>query len=505
MITVLLFLAVQCTDGAPPPCSRAAARPGVQPTSVAVLYFDNASRDTNDAYLADGITEEIISRLGEVGRVQVKSRQLVRRYRGDAVDNPASIGRQLAVASIVTGSVRRAGNRVRVTAEMVRTATGDVVWSERYDRGSDDVLSLQADLAGAVATAITGRLLPAESRALAAQPTRSREAWDHFLRGNFLLAQRTGPTHGRAVAEYEAALRLDPGFHRAQARVAYAYGLASWRSERINDLWPDSSNRLARIAAERAVRANPRSSDAWLALGVAQLARPESLASAHRSLERAIALDSTNADAFHTIAWVPAFRGRYEESLGFFHQALALDPNRPVTLVMMSAVQVRMGHHADALRSLDSSLVLDRSFLDGFGYRARLRFFLGDTAGARADMAAVRGLTGMALWDTLATAFANLAAGDSAGLRAWAAEEQRAVEAGPRANNLRIARLALAWAWLGERDRAVATLELSQWRSNQYYFNIHEPPLDRLRGMPGFDRLVEEYRLLEAGAGRGDR
>jgi TolB-like protein len=103
--------------------------PATAPTSLAVLYFENASADTGDAYLADGITEESISRLGQVGRIQVKSRYLVRRYRGDTDQDPAAIGRTLGVSSIVTGSVRRGGNRVRVTAEMVRTATGNVVWS----------------------------------------------------------------------------------------------------------------------------------------------------------------------------------------------------------------------------------------------------------------------------------------------------------------------------------------------------------------------------------------
>ena len=99
------------------------------------------------------------------------------------MENAADIGRELAVARIVTGSVRRAGNRVRVTAEMVRAATGDVVWSERYDRADTDVLSLQEDLASAVATAITGRLLPAEREALAARPTRSPLAYDAYLLG----------------------------------------------------------------------------------------------------------------------------------------------------------------------------------------------------------------------------------------------------------------------------------------------------------------------------------
>lgn len=495
MIALALLLGLQCPDGSPPPC-RAPARGTATPqTSVAVLYFDNSSRDTADAYLADGITEEIISRLGEVGRLQVKSRHLVRRYRGAAAADPSGIGRQLAVASIVTGSVRRAGNRVRVTAEMVRTSTGDVVWSERYDRATEDVLSLQADLAGAVATAITGRLLPAEARAVAAPPTRSREAWDFFVRGNYQLAQRNPQSHGRALAAYEAALRLDPGFQRAQARTALAYALAAWRSELINDLWPDSSLKLGRVMAERAVRADPGSSDARLALGVVQLQWPESLATARVTLARAIALDSASAEAVHVSAWVPAYQNRLEEASATFHRALALEPNRPVTLAMLAAVAARQGHVDDALRFLDSSLALDRTFYDGLVYRSNLRIYAGDTAGARADLTSLALVTGSASFDTLAQSYAALHAGDSSRLRAWTREELASVRASARVSNMRLIRLANALLYLGDAGQAMDALELSRWPINQWYFNLQVAPLDRLRGQARYERILNAWHV----------
>ena len=116
--------ATQCPDGAPPPC-RGATRPAAPAlNSVAVLYFENATRDTNDAYLSDGITEEIISRLAGIERVTVRSRYLVRRYRGAALEDPAAVGRALNVTYLVSGSVRRAGGRLRVNAELIRAAGG---------------------------------------------------------------------------------------------------------------------------------------------------------------------------------------------------------------------------------------------------------------------------------------------------------------------------------------------------------------------------------------------
>ena len=121
MIALLLAAVVQCPDGTPPPC-RSAARGTPAPTSVAVLYFDNRSRDSADAYLAEGLTEQTIAQLGEVQRLTVASRFAVRRFRGDAAPEPATVGRALNVTYLVTGSVQRAGNRLRVTAEM---ALGD--------------------------------------------------------------------------------------------------------------------------------------------------------------------------------------------------------------------------------------------------------------------------------------------------------------------------------------------------------------------------------------------
>src|SRR5438034_6320520 len=155
----------QCPDGSPPPCRAARTDPGRQsgvPTnSVAVLYFDNLSRDTADAYLAEGLTEELIAQLGRVERLVVKSRNAVRRYRSDDLD-PAQLGRVLGVAYLVSGSVRRSGTRLRVTVELVRATTGVRLWGEQYDRAQADLLDLQEGIARAVAGVIAGLLLPAE-------------------------------------------------------------------------------------------------------------------------------------------------------------------------------------------------------------------------------------------------------------------------------------------------------------------------------------------------------
>src|SRR3989475_8825587 len=222
-------LSAQCPDGPPPPCRAAHAGPGrtpeVAPNSVAVLYFDHLSADAGDAFLAEGLTEEITSRLGGVQRLQIKrpSRDAARRLRDTVPDYLVAVGRVLRVRYLVEGSVRRAGARVRVSVRLVKAANGFRIWGEDYDRATSDMLALQEAIAREVATGIAGRLVPAERAALAARPTRNPDAFERFLRGNYYLTQRTPSSMARAIEEYQAAVKLDPEFTSALARLARGY------------------------------------------------------------------------------------------------------------------------------------------------------------------------------------------------------------------------------------------------------------------------------------------
>src|SRR3989442_2394256 len=171
------------------------------PPSVAVLYLDNLSRDTSDVYLTDGLTEEITARLGKLARLQVKSRNSVRRAQSSVQGDVVSLGHTLRVQYLVEGSLQRAKTRVRVSVRLIRAQDGFRIWAQEYDEPTTDVLQLEQDVPGAVATAIAGQRLPPDGKALAARPTRSLAAYDHFLRGNYYLAQRTPHAAERAIEE----------------------------------------------------------------------------------------------------------------------------------------------------------------------------------------------------------------------------------------------------------------------------------------------------------------
>jgi len=421
-----------------------------------VLYFDNLSPDTADAYLADGLTEELIARLGQLQRLAVKSRAAVQRFRQSGAD-PLAAARALRVARFVTGSVRRAGSRLRVTVELVRAADGEHVWGDLYDRRDADLLAVEEEITRAVAAAIGGRLQPGERAALAARPTASPEAYDHFLRGNFELAQRTPRSVGRAIEEYERALRLDPGLTQALARIAYSHAVFvdwGWSYPGVS---PESLVARGLAAAEDAVRKAPRASDAWMALGLLRFhSRPRTLAGVDQAFREAITLDPRNAEALHQYGSVLTGLGRDSAAIAVWRQALELEPDRVVTLFQVGMLRFRERQYPDALRWLDSALVLEPGFLFAYALRARARLFSGDIAGARADAeTALRLGSDTPPWGEFAIALVEAHTGDTAAARARVERLDRAIVNRERPTAQELWHVGAALVSIGEQARAL--------------------------------------------------
>ena len=373
----------QCPNGSPPPCQPTARAPS--PTSVAVLYFDNASRDSSDAYLAEGLTEAVIAQLRQVGRLTVQSRSAVLRFRG-SVPDLGVIRRTLGVSYLVTGSVQRAGHDLRVTIDLARTANGVTVWGNQF-RGSDDSLfSLQDTIARRVAEGVVGQLLPAERRAVAAvRTTRNPVAYQHFLQGNHYLAQRSSTGLVRATAEYRQAAALDSSYVSALARVGLAYALRfDWAWDSAGAPPDDSLIVRGMEAADQALRQDSLNSDAWLARGyLLKFLNPRTWEGVLAAFRRATALDPTNAEAWHQMGDA-ASEMRDDSTAAFaFRRALAIDPARPITLVDY-ATTVALPNEVGAL--LDSAVSLDSVFTPARRERVLYRLMHNDTLQARRDL-----------------------------------------------------------------------------------------------------------------------
>jgi TolB-like protein/Tfp pilus assembly protein PilF len=493
----------QCPDGTPPPCAARPARVAAAaptPTSVAVLYFDNLSRDSNDTYLADGLTEELITRLGQIERLQVKSRTAVQRYRGRPIDDPALLGRALGVAHLVSGSVRRGGGRLRVTVELMRAATGVRVWGDAFERSSDDLMAVEAEIAQAIAAGVGGRLAPAEQRSLTARPTANPEAYDRFLRGNYFIAQRAPEAARRAVAEYEAAVRLDPGFARALGRMGVAYGLF------IDWGWPfpglNAESLLARgsAAAQRALRLDSLSADAWLAHAFLLVYRnPTTFTGALPAFERAIALDPRNAETWHHFGGTLGAMGRDSAAVTALRRALELEPERAITFENLATFRYYERRYDEAEPLVDSGLAVDPQAYYLLADRASFALTRGDTTRARAAaLAAVRARPTDYVVTTEPLLIALEArAGDTVAARAHMERLLGRLGDVAHLDYVGGSSIALGFVRIGDPERALAMLESVRPRGIELWSILRDPAFDPIRRDPRFQRLVEETRPPE--------
>ena len=485
----------QCPDGTPPPCGRPVRAAATPPTSVAVLYFDNLSRDTADAYLADGLTEQTIAQLGAVARLTVTSRYAVRRFRGEAAQDPAAIGRALNVSLLVSGSIQRAGGRLRVNVELVRAATGVRVWGEQYDRTDTDLLRIQDDIATAVATGIVGRLLPAERRGVAARATRDPVAYDHFLRGNYFLARRGAASVLSAIREFEAAVAADPSFTDAVARIAYCYANIL---DNEADVGLSRDTLIARgvETAARAVRLDSLSSDAWMASAYIRMAQyPRTLEGARERFERAIALNPRSAEAHHQFAWLLTLLGDTAGARAENLRALAIEPGRAVTVQQLMAIAVGSRQFDEALRLSDSILVLDPTYGGVRSWRFMTFMARGDTASARGWVRVIATLPQGQALAAAYDAFLSVPRGDTAAVRRFR-EATFGAPVSPTAPGTAYSSgfSAMLLAQLGDREGALRQLESAWPRGAWLYYMLRLSPLDLLRGDPRFQRLLDESR-----------
>ena len=441
--------AQQCPDGTPPPCPGAAAPARPAPRSVAVLTFENTTRDTAAQYLAEGLADQITTRLGGVARLTTISRTAVRRLRSPEQLSVQQLGRALNAAYLVNGSLRAAGGRVRVNVETLRAATGELVWSSSFDRASDDLIGLEEVIATEVASGVAGRLSPQERRALGSRVTGSSRAYEQFLRGNVLLARRSPAALRDAIVAYQEATAADPDFAGAYGRLAYAYALcANW--ECSGDV--DSLLRLSRRASTSALLLDSRSSDVWMGRayslamwsGASGVFVDDTLLAALAAFRRAVELNPRNDEAWHQYGYALGLVSD-SASLDALRRALALDPARAITYLDLSKTYYLMGRNDRALATIDSAVALDP---DGpfRSWRVLCRLTAGDTAGTVAD---ARLTPGLLFSRAVLAAFAN----DSAAVRAM-----EAMVAQPTCTGVAAVASPMYLLWTGRREQAVQRL-----------------------------------------------
>jgi TolB-like protein/thioredoxin-like negative regulator of GroEL len=293
--------------------------------SVAVLPFDDMSPNADQEYFADGMTEEIINALARLPDLRVVARTSAFAFKGKDVDI-RTIGEQLGVNNVVEGSVRRSGERLRVTAQLISVADGYHLWSETYDRDVADVFAIQDEVARKVAEALSVRI---GGRSLAPRPPRELRAYELYLTGRQLFALRSEESMQRALEYFEQALALEPSYAPALSGIADVFLTSRVLGFDTDPAWYER----AREAAQAAVHSDPSLGAAHASLGRLEFAGGRwNWKEAEARLLRAIELDPGYAEAHLRYAYVLILQARFEEGLAEVQRALELDPLSPLVL-----------------------------------------------------------------------------------------------------------------------------------------------------------------------------
>jgi adenylate cyclase len=287
-----------------------------------VLPFDNISGDPEQEYFSDGITEDIITDLSKIAGLLVIARNSSFAYKGKNPDI-RTVGRELGVRSVLEGSIRRAGNRVRITAQLINAANGAHLWAERYDRDLTDIFRVQDDVTRCIVEALKVKLTASEAANIAETPTNNFEAHDLFLRGRELIrgTKWNREIYERAVALFTRAIDLDPNYAEAYA------GLAMMHNLDFHNKWTGVTDALDTAAhfAVIAIQKGPSVPFAhWIAAIVAMWMKD--LDRAKRECEKALALSPNYAPAYGTLCLVETYAGNPEAALAASERALRLDP-----------------------------------------------------------------------------------------------------------------------------------------------------------------------------------
>lgn len=451
--------------------------------SIAVLPLVNMSSDREQDYFSDGLSEELLNLLAQVPGLHVAGRTSSFSFK----DKPATIGeigRALHVATVLEGSVRKAGERVRITAQLIKARDGYHLWSQTYDRELTDIFAVQDEIAAAVVDALKLRLLPAQQPSTAGHHVPGTAAYQHFLMGRQLLNRATEEGFHRAVGEFAQAVALEPGYAAALAGLALAEAYASDYTD--SDAAMLAGRQRAGDAAERAVASDPALGEAYTARAV---------------LRFVFELDWNGGDAD-------------------FAQALVFNPGDVMTHWQYSRLLAALGRLPEALASASQATQLDPLSAQAWEIRARYELASGDIAAARRSLEQALDLAPDHGRAPLGLGMAALLDGDPAAARAWYARSNNetfqlaglamaAQDLGDDAESRRVLRELLAahahnsayqiagvFAWRNEHDSAFDWLQraVSQRDAGLQYLK-YDPALRSLRADPRYGQLLQQLGL----------
>ena len=451
---------------------------------IAVMPFVNMSPDPNDEYFADGMTEELISTMSKVGQFEVISRTSVMQFK----KNPKPIkevSRELDAGTILEGSIRKSGSKLRVTVQMIDAARDRHLWVEEYDRELKDVFSIQSEISEAVAEELKIRILPTEKTRLERKPTEDPEAYNLYLKGRFFWNERTREGLEKAFSYFTEATKRDPSFGRAYA------GLADCLM--VQEVWgfikPSEGGKRG-IYVEKALELDESLAEAHVSLANLLGAKEWDMVGAERELRRAIELDPNYANAHHFYGFgILGPLGRLDESIEQLKLAEKLDPLSPIISCNVGDMLAQSGRLSEA--EIQYRRVLES--YPNFSYaHARLGILLSKQLRhdeAISEIEKSIGLLGRLANSASDLIFAYRMAGRVDDMEKLLAKVEEAAQREYVSN----VELAMAYGASGRSGKAMDFLErAAAEKSSQLRINLIEPHFDQLHRDPRFQKLLKE-------------
>jgi TolB-like protein/Tfp pilus assembly protein PilF len=357
--------------------------------SLAVLPFESLSEDKSNAYFAEGIQEEILTRLAKIADLKVISRTSTQQYQSKP-GNLSEIAKQLGVANILEGSVQKAADQVRVNVQLINAQTDSHLWADTYDRKLTDIFGVESEVAKAIAESLQAKLTGREEKALAIKPTNNPEAYDAYLRGLAFEAQNIYSVYPlkTAIGFYEQAVQLDPAFALAWSKLARAE--VDWY------LWGETTTThrdAAKRALDNALKLQPNSPETLLALGYYQYQVLGDYGLAKTSFETVTKMLPGGSEAPAALGRIARLEGHWDESIAYFEQALLLDPRNTGFLIFAADTYDDLRQFPAALKLYDRALDIRPNDLDQMSSKAVVYQAEGNLEEAAKLLAAVNAQT----------------------------------------------------------------------------------------------------------------
>ncbi|MEO5629839.1 MAG: hypothetical protein ABIQ62_08745, partial [Thermomonas sp.] len=426
--------------------------------SIAVLPLVNASGDPKDEYFSDGLTDELTAALAQIGGFTVMGRNSSFQFKHSNAGSTA-IGEKLGVATLLEGSVRREGSRVRIVAALINAVDGRQLWSQTYDGELDDVFALQSDIARAIADALRVQLQPARGERTVTHHVPRFETYDHFLLGSHVLSHNGD--FRIAVSELSQAVALEPTYAEAWANLAMAESFLAENDP--NSPMAAAGRRRAMSAAQRAVALDPQLGTAYAARGFLRADSDHDWDGALADLRKSLRLDPNEARNQLRYGYVLAAVGRLREADAAISKGIAHDPLFPPLWAMLSWIKAAQGDVGGARRATQRLLAINPEDRAAATYLGVLALLQGDAGSARAIAAKLDrpGLLAMAEHDLGQSARAKRALDTVIATRSTIAAYQ----------------IAQVYAWIGDNDQAFAWLDRAMRQHETDLIRIKYDPL----------------------------